>query len=303
MTATLLLIGGAALWAGGAVELQNVPGSIAGNYDYRSELVMPEQVTATYGETGTQNYYIVVAAGSSGDAFNRTLTDGAGNTLSYQFVDSAVTRNIILDNANAQTDQDALIGSFSGPGQQEQPFDVIVPSGQFPPPGQYSDSPRMVVYEGTVGTGSIFSAQFYGPIDVNVTVPSFVQLSLVDAGAPYSAAQVDYMMDFGVLSAGMSRQVDLVVRSNETFGVSLESANGGAMAIQSAGDGSTVPYQLSVDGSPIDLSGGLPVPILDAVGPTDLAGRRYQISVEIQDFGFATDGVYEDAVTVVVTAQ
>jgi hypothetical protein len=94
-----------------------------------------------------------------------------------------------------------------------------------------------------------------------------------------------------------------LVRSNETFGVSIESQNAGVMAIQTAGDSSTVPYRLSIDGSAVDLSSGNPVSVLSSVGPTVLAGRRHPISVEILDYGFATDGTYQDNLTITVTAQ
>jgi spore coat protein U-like protein len=296
----LLFTGSVGLWAFGQVELQDVPGTITGTYDYNTELVVSEQLTVVNGGTDPVNYYVTFGAGSSGDVSNRTLTDGSGNTLSYQFMDSATTRNVLKNNASARTTDDVLAGSLAGSAQESRSFDVVVFSGQFPPAGQYTDSLVITAYSGTVGSGQ-FST--FGFTTVDVTVPSVVELSLVDTGAPFDPTQSNYIVDFGVLSAGATRQLDMLVRSNETFGVSIESQNAGVMAIQTAGDSSTVPYQLSVNGSAVDLSSGNPVSVLSSVGPTVLAGQRYPISVEIQDYGFATDGIYQDNLTITVTAQ
>lgn len=296
----LLAMTALSAWAFGQVEMQDVSGTITGTYDYSNELVVTEPFTVSYSGSNAVDYYIAFSAGSSGDVNNRTLTDGSGNTLSYQVMDSAISRNVLLDNGNAQTTNDVLAGSFSGAGQEAQSFDIVTFAGQFPPAGQYTDSLILTSYTGAVGSGSLSRFAF---TTVDVTVPSVVELSLVDPGAPFNMAQSDYLLDFGALSAGNTRQVDLVVRSNETFGVSIESANAGVMAIQLAGDSSTVPYVLSVDGSAADLSGGTPVSVLSSVGPTPLTGSRHSISVQIQSFGNVTEGVYQDDLTIVVTAQ
>jgi hypothetical protein len=160
----------------------------------------------------------------------------------------------------------------------------------------------MSLYNGTVASKSFFDFQDSGSTTVSVSVPSFVELYLLDPGAPPEAGQAAYSLDFGALSPGQTQSVELLVRSNESFSVSVQSANEGSLALQEGGGG-VIPYQLSVGGSPVDIGGGAAVPVLSSAGPTDLAGRRYPIGVEIGNFGFVPNGVYQDNVTFVITAQ
>jgi hypothetical protein len=75
------------------------------------------------------------------------------------------------------------------------------------------------------------------------------------------------------------------------------------MTIQDPTDTSTVPYILSVDGVAKSLPAGSDEPLTSSAAPTGITGEIYDLGVEIQEFGMATEGSYADIITITVSAQ
>jgi spore coat protein U-like protein len=298
-----LVIAAAPAAAVGAVEFEGTPSQIAATYDPQAEVVSTERFTVSYPDTTPTDYFVDFTAGGSGDVNNRTLTDGSGNSLDYQLMDSAGSRNVLKDRNTATSDQEVITGSFSGSGQRQHSFDLVLFSGQFPPSGSYTDNFRMRLYEGQLGSAGWLDLGGTANPSVSVTVPSIVRLSLVNPGGVFDPSDTDQRMDFGILQPGKTRQADLVVRANETFSVSLSSQHGGSLAITDPSETSTIPYQLTFDGTTVDLSGGTSVTVLSGVGPTSLSGLRYLMEAEILSFDLPTEGTYRDNITITVSAQ
>ena len=297
-----LVIAAAPVAAFGSLEFQNVPSQITASYNPQAEVVATETFTVSYNDTDTIDYLVTFGPGGSGDVNDRTLTNASGNSLDYQLMDSASSRNVLKDRNTATSDQEVITGSFSGSDQRQHSFDLVLFSGQFPPAGTYTDSFPMRAYEGQLGSIETFIPRTANP-SVSVTVPSIVRLSLVDPGGVFDPSDTDQRMDFGILQPGKTRQADLVVRANETFSVSLSSQHGGSLAITDPNETSTIPYQLTFDGTTVDLSGGTSVTVLSGVGPTSLSGLRYLMEAEILSFDLPTEGTYRDNITITVSAQ
>lgn len=62
--------------------------------------------------------------------------------------------------------------------------------------------------------------------------------------------------------------------------------------------GATIPYSLSLDGAPVDLSGEWRQPVNI---PTNQQGQSLQIEVTIGDFANALAGTYRDDVTIEIS--
>jgi len=111
-----------------------------------------------------------------------------------------------------------------------------------------------------------------------------------------------FVLDFGTLTTGLEQAVDLLVRANLDYTVTVDSMNRGVMEIIDGGDGSTVPYTLRVDGSARSLNSGSAA-VVNGSGPTDLSGQRHTFSFQVGETAGATSGVYQDNLTIIVTGQ
>ncbi len=280
------------------VSIQASPATVSGTYDVDTELVLPEIVTVGVSGGITGRYALGFSEGASGDFAARTLIGPGGVTMDYQIFDNAVDRLIIKDLV-ASPDASELITGTAIIGGTDVPFEAAVLQSQMVPPGLYQDSVTVLLYEGANGVDGLKET---APMGISVDVPAFVTLSLVTTGGAFDPALDTMTLDFGALAQGGQRDMEVLVRANVNFGVDVESANLGSLSNIDIGDPSTVPYQMTVDASPVDLSAG-PVNVVSDVGPTPLGGNRYAVVFTIGSLGGASAGAYEDVLTVTVTAQ
>ena len=129
-----------------------------------------------------------------------------------------------------------------------------------------------------------------------------VEVSLVDTGASFNAADLSQELDFGTFFTGESLRFDLRARGNTSFDLSLQSQNRAVMAHSSLP--STVPYTLEVDGLLVDLTGGASIPIASSTGGmTGPEGDVYEIEVTIGSLTQSLGGLHRDSITVTLTAE
>lgn len=296
--AALLLAGATASVAAGGifepVEIASSPAQISTTYDFEFDTTVTENVTLANGFTATYGF----SAGASGDYDNRELTGPGGTTLSYQLLDSVATGTVVKD-LDGQADGSALIVVTTSGGSATEPFDFIVYQGQLVPPGSYADLVTLSAYRGNDGGGGLEDT---ATMPISVIVNAYVSLSVVGVGGAFDAAQDTAVVDFGPLTQGTLRELDLLVRANVDYAVGVESSNAGALALVAPSDGSTVPYAFLVDGITVPLGTGQ-TQVASGSGPTSLAGDRYRLGFEIGDPAGATSGAYEDNVTITVTAM
>ena len=303
----LLLMTSAAVtaFAGGSLEYRfasSVP-AVSSTYDSTIENDLPQTLSITHISftTGSTSYFVTFSAGQSGSFASRQARSAAGGTLTYQIMDNVASRNTLEDLSVNPPIQNVLSGTNPASGVQQltSNFVVALPAGQLPNAGTYVDSVNVGLYSGSpTGTNT---AQTTQTMSLSFTVPKIAELSLVPVGSPFAPGSTSSLMDFGMLTQGTSRGVDLLVRANSSYQVALQSQQGGVLAITTAGDTSTIPYTLQFNGSPLSLAAGVPNMAISAGPPT--TGARYPITVVIGNVGNATEGTYQDNITITVTAN
>lgn len=284
-----------ALGIGEAASFSSTPADISMTYDYTADTVVGEQVTVT---GGIRDYGVGISAGGSANADARELSGASGTTVSYQIFDSVASGQVVKD-LDAAPDGSGLLTGRTFFNDSPQTFEVIVYQEQLVPPGVYSDLVTLTVYDSSDGTPTTADQ---APLPISVTVPPFVSVAVVNTGGVFDPASDNILLDFGALAAGVERSLDLLVLANVGFVVTVDSTNQGTMTLTPTSDGSVVPYTLSVDGVPQDLSSGS-AQVISGTGPTSPAGDRYDFTFEIGDPTGATSGIYEDNLTITVTAQ
>jgi len=283
-------------------QLQNVPNKVSGTYTLDSELVI--QATFTVRHRGAaSSYFVTFSAGQSGSFDPRFAATTGGATLSYQLYDSSIARNILKDLSATPAPQEVLSGSFpddSGWSSQDLSFVVVVPPGQFPQAGMYQDTITLTLYSGTLDS---YAQKAQRTFRVSVTMPSITELSLVPPGAPFNASSTSSTLNFGILETGKTQVIDVLVRSNQLYSLSLVSQFGNALRIIDPTDTSEVPLQITINGNPVTLTPNVSYLVVTSASPTPYAGTRYALSFTIQDADFPTSGDYSCVLTFTLQAQ
>jgi spore coat protein U-like protein len=304
----ILLIGTiwmiAVLWqvSGQQFQLKNVPNRVSGTYSLDTELI----ITATFSvrhRGSASEYFVTFSTGGSGTFYPRQASGPGGGVLAYQIYDTSTTRNILKDLSGNPAPQEVLHGSFPDDNKwvsEDLSFVVIVPSGQFPPAGTYSDTVSLTLYQGTLGS---YTQQAQQTFQVRITMPSVMELSLVPPGAPFSASSTTSTLDFGILEIGKTQAVDVVVRSNQGYSLFMVSQYGNVLRIVDPTDTSTVPVRVSLNGNPIALSPAQAYPITASSGPTSYGGVRYSFVFTVDTLDFPTAGNYSCVITFTLQAQ
>lgn len=274
-----------------------------GGYDVfdATQYVQPVEIRVRKERGGTCSYAIGISEGSSGLFDPRELVR-RGQRLAYNLYDTSAQTNILMDLALGGT---VIRGGFTDADARQEththtyywtiPAQQIVPGSS----GRYADRPTLRLYEEVNG---VFAQRHTRRKRHRARAPRLVEISLVDVGAPFNAADVSQTLDFGTFFEGQSLSFDLRARGNTGFRVSLESRNRGVMAHASLP--SRVPYTLSVDGVPVDLGRRRPVRIASFTGETtDAEGEAYRIEVQVGSLAGTLGGRHRDSVTVTLTAR
>lgn len=287
---------------GGGMQFRDTPTEVAATYSFNGTQVSARSLSIqSDSDTLSNSYAVGFSDGQSGDPENRTLVAADGSTLPYRIVDSAAAGNDLTTRDENPTSDEVLLGSLSPGDTANETFDVILPGGELPVPGSYSDNIVLQLdrYSTVLGRWLNEDQAFF---DVVVFVPVFVDFALVPVGGTFDPGANSYVLDLGILEDGTVGRLDMLVRANVGYDISISSANEGNMAHTDPSDASLVPYNLRVDAGSVDLSGG-PVTVATGTGPTAGAGERYDLELQIGDPGAASAGAYEDMLQVTVTAR
>lgn len=102
---------------------------------------------------------------------------------------------------------------------------------------------------------------------------------------------------------GKAQAVDVMVRSNQLYCLSMVSQFGSALRITDPTDTSEVPLQITINGTPVSLTPNVPYLVVSSAGPTSYSGTRYALSFIVQDADFPTSGDYSCTLTFTLQAQ
>lgn len=276
-------------------------------YDPRTHLQSVSFQVQAEATGATCEYFVALSAGQSGDFARRRLTQGA-SALGYNAYTNA--GKTIFKAPPTAAQGEVIAGKFpvviALTQTNHHSFFWTVDRQQIVPARRthYSDANLSLdLYAGTLlGAPKLVAS---APITFRALVESSVDLSLVKPGAPFDISDTTQRIDFGVLASGAQRAVDLVVRSNAGYAVSLQSLNRQAMVhAEAPAVRDTVAYQLVLSGGGVDLSSGAPVQVLSGTGTTPVAGIAFPIEFTVGEVsGREAAGTYSDIISVTVTAN
>jgi spore coat protein U-like protein len=278
-------------------------GASGGSYDVfdTSQQVQAVEIRVRKTGGGSCRYAIGISEGYSG-TFNPRQLVRRGEKLAYNLHDSAAQTNVLMDLAlGGSVIEGVFTNSEADLETNTHTYYWIIPPMQVISGANswYQDRPRFRLHE---EVGGVFVQRHSGTKHHRARASRMVEVSLVDAGAPFNSADISQQLDFGVFFAGQSLRFDLRARGNTSFDVSLQSVNAGVMAHSSLP--SAVPYTLEVDGIPVDLASGAEVPIASFSGDaTGVDGVGYRVAVTIGSLSGTLGGLHRDSITVTVTAQ
>ncbi|HEX7675595.1 MAG TPA: hypothetical protein VF412_15575 [Bdellovibrio sp.] len=160
--------------------------------------------------------------------------------------------------------------------------------------GNYMDYTTAQLYVGTIA-----NRQFVGSIlmGVNYNAPKRVDLSLVPTGSAFSLTDTDEVMNFGNLTPGSSRSVDLILKYNAGYTLFASSVNAGKL--KHVTENSYIPYTITFNGSQVTLSSN-PTQLYREFGVSPATGKVIPIGVTIGSFGTVKSGNYTDQVLLTV---
>ena len=251
-------------------------------------------------------YFLTLGGGTSGNTSQRTLALG-GKTLNYNaYIDSSDT-NLLKDLTTATVSQ-VIVGTFaalSSGATNHHSFAWTITPQQIrnATSSVYSDTATLTLYTGILNV--VWLQVDTKNITFQSRIDSDVDLSLVDSGSAFDITDTLQTVDFGNLASGVAKGFDLVIRSDDGYKVTLQSANKQKLAIQSGTYTDKVAYTMTVGGTSVDLTSGAAVsPVAVSGATTAQGGVVLPVLITLGTLtGHETAGTYQDIITVGVSAD
>ena len=231
------------------------------------------------------------------------MVSGTSDELFYQLYDSSVSMNVLLDIGDSPTIANVLFGSFGASASWQTvivSFTLIIPADQYVPKDTYADAFDVTLYSGDLTT---YLSEDTANVGVSSVVPEIVEVSVIPTGAAFDPLATQLDLDYGLLVDGESLTGDVVVRSNAVYTLSLQSANRGVMVHATPSETSEIPYDFRFTGASVSLTSNQATDVVVDAAATDTAGVRYDFEIIILPFGMATEGNYDDSITIEISAQ
>jgi hypothetical protein len=263
------------------------------------------QVTVTKTTGPSCDFSLAFTMGGAADFNSRRMTFGA-NTLRYQLYRNAGLTQILMDLPNLNAAANTIQGTMPSGNQQSTivTYYVQIPSElattpTLRPSGSYVDSYAAKVYEGlTVNNND--NPKSTANLTITTTMPKIMEVSLVPTGTSFNPDSTNQTMNYGTLSTGQSRTVDLKVRSNAGYSVTLSAQNNGVFKHSNPAVSTTVPYSLYVNSILRNMSSSATTPVVVAAGSgqTALSGINHPVEVITGSPANKISGNYSDNITV-----
>lgn len=305
MILAVLLLSCALVTAGAQEIFRLSPKAINGlSYDAQSDNPTPATVIVRIRQALAEDfaYALSFEPGTSG---RRLIGPDPSYTLAYELLDTSYNPPRILKAwMDGLYPGDFPAGLFPAGTRNtniEHPFLVIIPAGAIVPAGTYSGSFSVDLYGSLVGLPPAFIST--DTFSLSVTVPEYTEIGVVQADAPFFSPSLSQTVDFGQLEEGDQESLDLIVRSNVTYSVSVSSANGAALLNVDPAEPTPIPYILDANGASVSMTAGLAVPIISTAPWTAGGEARYRLNFSIGAFEMVAAGEYTDTLTFTVSAN
>jgi hypothetical protein len=264
----------------------------------------------------TEYSKITFSAGTSNDIFNRELTHTNGtDTLSYNLYKDS-TKAALLKSLDYYTDlSDVLFYEFPSVTvahedvviqRHTHEYVAVLAEDQFVPAGTYTDLIEADLFLNWNKDAPDADPQQpeLDSLDLNFTVEvlPFLGLSLT-ASSTFVAASESYSMPFGNIEDNESRSVQVVAKSNVPYPVTASSEHNGHIKHELSTE--LIPYVMSFDGDPVDLSNSssIPVELVSYPDMTPSTGNAYPMTISFGSVEGYESGNYQDSISFEITAN
>jgi len=255
-------------------------------------------ISVGHGLGSAEPFFVTFGGGLNGTVGARLQSIASGSTCPYWLYADAGGSAVLSDLANgAQADQ-VLSGTLAADvNTLSLTFYYVIPAELYPPMGFYSDTVSISLYDGTLAAHSDTPNNSQN-IQFLATVNGAVSLSVVDPGGAFDASVYNATLAFGYLTPRQRLGVDLIVRANKTYTLSLTSQHQWIMTRTDILNADAVPYTCEVNGALQSVASG--TVDLGGASYTSLEGDRYSAVFVIGDFWDLTAGTYSDTITITV---
>jgi spore coat protein U-like protein len=222
------------------------------------------------------------------------------DSLGFEICDSVTHPNPLRD-LPAATASEVLSGAFvPGEGVKELSYVVRVPAEQVRPSGTYLCPIRITLYQGTRDS---FVQMDCKTVVFSIRVHPVAEMSLGKSGSKFDHTVKAQRLDFGQLEKGETMGLDMRVRSNAGYHVTMESANSGVLKSVDLRTSATISYTLQINGATLSLGRPGQTVLSRSNRLTDLNGDRHELKVTIDQIGNAPAGTYEDNLSLTVVSD
>lgn len=250
------------------------------------------------------DFFITVDNGTSGgiaSSSQRALIQNS-DRMPLQIYSDLGRSAVIKDFPEVNSNSDVLLGHFA-PG--ESPIKVmyirpvILPLGYYARYGQYENTFTIKTYLGTPGSATY---QWQRSVTMFYNQARHIDLSLVESGGIFNVNDATQNIHFGNMQSGDSRSFDVLVNYNAGYDLKFSSLNNGLMKHTSLA--ASIPYQLSVNGSVINLSNSatFPVSVSTGVWAAPAGGVRLPVQIQVGTLGQVPPGNYQDQIVMTVSS-
>jgi hypothetical protein len=254
--------------------------------------------------TDTCDFSVVFSRGAAAD-YSRYLSKGADRYAFNLFKLNSASSTVLKDRADATSLYDVTDGVFavgSSPGTRSVVFyPRISPltASTLVPPGTYAETIEARLFAGrppSMADSESGHLTFTFRYDVpRITAMAFDGMMPALNGAAAGART----MDFGDLSGGGNKTVNLTLLFNAGYRLSFLSVNGQRLKHESRDF--YIPYQLRVDNYSVDISSGTITQVATGSGVTTNGGvRTIPVNVQIAPVANALSGQYNDRIEIVL---
>ncbi len=265
-----------------------------------SDSAIPRSLTITAEKNGPPcDFFITISAGNAGN-YERKLVSGSHN-ISYNIFRDANASQVIKDIPEANQSE-VLEGKFLATGAESKTFTVTAKTSvpQYKPTGIYNDTVNIKIYKGAYSSSAAVENTLSG-IHLVYNQPVIQALSIVDSGSAFQPGDTKQFISFMPLKEGATQNFDLLIRSNSSYTIRVESQNDGRLKHDK--QERFVKYSLELNGRPLTLDSKTQA--LGKLGSNYNfeQGDRYPLSVKIGATKGALAGKYSDYITFTVEAN
>lgn len=291
------LAGGSLLAAAGpafaacSIDLTGLSNQYASNYDaYGSDYFDTEQFAIAVDRSDSCTFAIGADNGDYYSGNSRRMKLGS-NYIPYEIY-TTPSRTQRLGDATGPL-SGMITASTSNTGTDPTfEFAWTIPAGTLVPAGTYKDTVKFTLYEVIGGQAS--QTEDSQNVTFQAKVYATVGASLIIDGSSRNL-QSGGTLDFGTLSAGLSKSFTLVVSGNTGYSVNLVSEN---RSILKGPSSATVPYSATVNGATASLASSSGITFTYSSTQTS-----HNVALTIGDVSRALAGTYQDNLILTVTSN